>query len=365
MTRPPESRPRARDVGLFLGELPAGPHNAITDVGGVLVGHVSLWRDEPAAIRTGVTAVLPHGGNLFREKVVATAHVINGFGKAAGTTQLLEIGVLETPIVLTNTLSVAAGIEGVVDHALAGNPEIGTTTGSVNAVVAECNDSQLNDMRGRHVRPAHVVQAIVQAAPGAVPEGHVGAGTGMVCYGWKGGIGTASRVTPQRLGGFTVGVLSLANFGTARLLTIGGAAVGQVVAPPPLSDGTWPPGAGSCVVVVATDAPASDRQLGRLARRVQTGLARTGTVGEHFSGDYALAFSTSNRVSHWTDGSTHSIRSLVEDRPVMDSLFQAVVEATEESVVNALFTADTVAGRDGRVRYGLPVEQALKLAADR
>jgi D-aminopeptidase len=327
----------------------------------VCVGQVTIWQDEPSVIRTGVTAVVPHAGNLFREKVVAAAYVINGFGKAAGTTQLVELGVLEAPIVLTNTLSVASAMEGVVGHALALNPEIGATTGGINAVVAECNDSQLNDMRGRHVRPEHAVQAITAAASGSVAEGHVGAGAGMVCYGWKGGIGTASRVTPGPADGFTVGVLSLANFGAARHLRIGGAAIGESVVPPSQADGTWPQGAGSCIVVIATDAPASDRQLERLARRTQTGLARTGTIGEHFSGDYAFAFSTASRLPHWSAERTRSTQSLVEDARVMDGLFQAVVEATEESVINALFTADTVVGHEGRIRYGLPVDEVRQL----
>jgi D-aminopeptidase len=347
----------------MLGELPPGLNNAITDVEGVRVGQVTIWHDAPAMVRTGVTAVLPHGGNVFREKVVAAAHVINGFGKPAGLTQLVELGVLETPIVMTNTLSVGAAFEGLVTYALAANPEIGTTTGGINAVVAECNDSQLSDMRGRHVRPEHIVQAIAEATSGKVAEGHVGAGAGMVCYGWKGGIGTASRVTHEQSGGYTVGVLSLTNFGAARHLRIGGMAIGESIIPPSGGDGTWPHGAGSCITVVATDAPASDRQLGRLARRVQTGLARTGTIGEHFSGEYVFAFSTAARIPHWPDGKSRSVDSVVEDSAVMDGLFQAVVEATEESVVNALFTADTVTGQSGRVRYGLPVDDVLRLIA--
>jgi D-aminopeptidase len=334
-------------------------------VEGVRVGHVTLWHDDPSVVRTGVTAILPHGDNLFREKVVAAAHVINGFGKPAGLTQLVELGLLETPLVLTNTLSVGAAIEGVITHALAANPEIGTTTGGVNAVVAECNDSQLSEMRGRHVRPEHVVQAIVEASAGRIAEGHVGAGAGMVCYGWKGGIGTASRITPKRSGGYTVGVLSLANFGAAPHLRIGGTSIGESIVPPAGADGTWPDGAGSCITVIATDAPASDRHLERLARRVQTGLARTGTIGEHFSGEYAFAFSTATRVPHWSDGATRSAQSLVEEAAVMDSLFQAVVEATEESVINALFTADTVTGQNGRVRYGLPVDAVRRLMEGR
>jgi len=346
---------------VVLGELPPGLNNAITDVEGVRVSHVTIWHDAPAMVRTGVTAVLPHGGNVFREKVVAAAHVINGFGKPAGLTQLVELGVLETPIVMTNTLSVGAAFEGLVTHALAANPEIGTTTGGVNAVVAECNDSQLSDMRGRHVRPEHIVQAITEARSGKVAEGHVGAGAGMVCYGWKGGIGTASRVTPERSGGYTVGVLSLTNFGAARHLRIGSTSVGESIVPPSAADGTWPHGAGSCITVIATDAPASDRQLQRLARRVQTGLARTGTIGEHFSGEYAFAFSTATRIPHGSNNATRSAQSLVEEAEVMDGLFQAVVEATEESVINALFTADTVVGQNGRVRYGLPVDAVRQL----
>ncbi len=360
-SQPPPARPRARDRGLKLGLLPAGVHNTITDVKGVQVGQVTLWRDEPAVVRTGVTAIVPHGGDLFREKVVAAAHVINGFGKAAGLTQLAELGVLETPILLTNTLSVGPVMEGGVRHALASNPEIGTTTGGVNVVVAECNDSQLNDMRGCHVRPDHALEAIQAATPGPVAEGHVGAGTGMVCYGWKGGIGTASRVTPPDVGGFTVGVLTLANFGAHPHLTIAGRRVGDALTPPPRSDGTWPPGAGSCIVVIATDAPLSDRQLTRLARRAQTGLARTGTIGEHFSGDYALAFTTAFRVPHWPDERISQHATLVETSEVMDGLFQSVVEATEEAVVNALFTADTVVGNEGRVRHGFPVDEYMRL----
>jgi D-aminopeptidase len=361
VSQPPPPRLRARERGVKLGLLPTGTDNAITDVKGVRVGQVTLWQDEPVPVRTGVTAILPHDGELFREKVVAAAHVINGFGKAVGLTQLTELGVLETPILLTNTLSVAPVMEGGVQHALASNPEIGTTTGGVNVVVAECNDSQLNDMRGCHVRPEHAIEAIQAAAPGPVAEGHVGAGTGMVCYGWRGGIGTSSRLIPADIGGFTVGVLTLANFGAPPHLTIAGRRVGEMLTPPPRSDGTWPPGAGSCIVVIATDAPLSDRQLARLARRAQTGLARTGTIGEHFSGDYALAFTTAFRVPHWPHERISQQLALVETSEVMDGLFQSVVEATDEAVVNALFTADTVVGNQGRVRHGFPVDECMRL----
>jgi len=358
---PPPARPRARALGLALGRLSPGPLNAITDVAGVRVGHVTLI-DAAGPVRTGVTAVLPHGGNLFREKVVAAVHVINAFGKATGTTQVAELGVIETPVILTNTLSVGAAFEGLVRDALRHNPEIGRGTGSVNPLVAECNDSYLNDLRGLWVRPEHVLAAIEGASAGPVREGVVGAGTGMSCYGWKGGIGTSSRRVDATRGGYTLGVLVLANFGRARDLVIDGVRVGEVVTPPRQRLAAPPP-AGSCIVLIATDAPASARQLGRLARRAQTGLARTGSFGEHGSGEYAVAWSTARTVPHWPAGPTLSALELAEDGPVADALFQAVVEATEEAVIDALFTADTLDGRDGHIRHGLPVEEVLALLA--
>ena len=356
-------RPRAQALGLRLGDLQPGPINSITDVPGVLVGHTTLIDDGGAdlshAVRTGVTAILPHPGNLFREKVPSAIHVINGFGKIVGSTQVDELGVIETPIILTNTLSVGTAFNGVVEHALNFNPEIGDTTGSVNPVVAECNDSQLNDMRGRHVKREHVRIAIEQAQTGPVLEGSVGAGTGMVCYGWKGGIGTASRRLRLSAGNFTLGILALANFGEPNQLTIRGRRVGEHIAPPPAHDPNSSRSAGSCVVVLATDAPLSDRQLGRLSHRVQNGLARTGTIGAHMSGEYVIAFTTSRRIAHWPMSESLGSHELAEDGNVIDGLFQAVVEATEESVINALFTANTVVGREGHVRYGFPVGEVL------
>ena len=342
-----------------------GSQNAITDVEGVLVGHVSLYSGEPGGdgpiVRTGVTAVLPHAGNLFREKVPAAVHVINGFGKAVGFTQVQELGVLETPIILTNTLSVGAGFDGLVEHALRENPEICHTTGSVNPVVLECNDWLLNDIRGRHVRVDHVLEAIQTAADGRVAEGAVGAGTGMIAYGWKGGIGTASRTLPARLGRSVVGVLALANFGRAGDLAIASLRVGEIVEPPPVCAGSLSERPqGSCVVVLATDAPASTRQLGRLARRVQSGLARTGSFCEHGSGEYVIAFSTARTVPHWPEERSYERHQLLEDGPLVDALFTAVVEATEEAVVNALFTAETVRGLDGNVAHALPSAPVLE-----
>jgi D-aminopeptidase len=360
METPPAARPRARELGVILGSMSPGQFNAITDVPGVRVGQVTLFsgsaEDGTACVRTGVTAIVPHVGNIFREKSPAAVHCINAFGKFTGTTQIDELGTLETPIVLTNTLSVGIGFEGLVEHALRENPEIGLTTTSVNAVVAECNDSYLNDMRGRHVQVEHVVRAIDTAAAGPVAEGVMGAGTGMVCYGWKGGIGTSSRIVRADAGEYTLGVLTLANFGGAPELTIGGLHVGADQLPPGYPRREAPPSlpAGSCIVVVATDAPLNTRQLGRIARRVQNGLARTGTYTHGQSGDYALVFSTARTISHWPAEPTTMAEELMDGGRTMNDLFQAAVEATEESVVNVLFVADTVHGRDGHVIHGLP-----------
>jgi len=347
-------RPRARDLGIRLGILEPGRYNAITDVGDVRVGHVTIIDAGSASpprgpARTGVTVVLPHGGNMFQLKVPAAVHVINAFGKAVGVTQLQELGVLETPIALTNTLSVGSAFEGLILHALAANPEIGRSTGNVNPVVAECSDAKLNDIRALLVRPEHVLEAIAAARPGPVAEGSVGAGTGMICYGWKGGIGTASRMTGGGAGSHVVGVLVLANFGSPGDLRIDGVPVGESLRPPgsqasaplPLSAPAQDAG-GSCVVVLATTAPADSRQLGRLARRTQNGLAWTGTFGEHGSGEYVIAFSTARLIPHSPDSEQPTAPVLPEDGPMMDLLFRAVAESVEEAVVNALLGAESM-----------------------
>ncbi len=360
-SRCPGPRPRARDLGVQVGRLTPGSHNAITDVPGVRVGHTRLFEDLPdgRAIRTGVTVVLPHGDNLFREKVVACAHVINGFGKPAGLSQINELGLLETPVALTNTLSVGAAMEGLVLDALDRNPEIGRSTDTVNPLVFECNDGGLNDIRGLHVRPDHVRRAIEAATGGPVEEGVVGAGTGMTCYGWKGGIGTSSREVELDGAEAIVGALVLANFGEPRDLVVAGVLVGQRISQPRLAvDG---PSAGSCIVVLATDAPLDHRQLQRLARHAQTGLARTGTYGRHKSGEFVVAFSTARRVAHGSGASAPLAATVVEDSSTMDRYFEAAVEATDEAVINALFVADTTYGTEGSVRDGLPTDEVCQL----
>jgi D-aminopeptidase len=343
--------------------------DAITDVPGVSVGHVTVFVDDAgpdggAIVRTGVTAILPHAGNVFREKVPAAIHIINGFGKITGTTQVAELGVIETPIVLTNTLSVGTAFGALVEHALRHNPEIGVSTGTVNPLVAECNDAQLNDIRCRHVTEEHVLDAIGRAQGGPVAEGHVGAGAGMVCYGWKGGIGSASRLVRTVGGHYAVGALVLANFGNARDLTIHGRHIGLRLGPPSAGPAESMVGSGSCIVILATDAPADSRQLERLARRAQNGLARTGSYGANMSGEYVVAFTTQRKIIHHSTQMELPANVLSEQGSMIDEFFQAVVEATEEAVLNALFTADTVRGKDGNVRFGLPVDGVLQLLAD-
>jgi D-aminopeptidase len=346
-----EARPRARDIGIRPGVLRPGKLNAIADVAGVRVGQVTLI--EGADIRTGVTAVLPHGGNLFQDKVPAGFAVGNGFGKFAGATQIAELGEIETPIVLTNTLSVAEGVAAAVEWTLAmtGNEQVR----SVNAVVGETNDGFLNDIRARRVTKADVLKAIESAAPGPVAEGDVGAGTGTQAFGWKGGIGTSSRVLPKRLGGHTVGVLAQTNYG--GILKIAGAPVGQALGQYYLKEAEKDYQAdGSVVIVIATNAPLSDRNLTRLARRAFLGIAATGSSMANGSGDYALAFSTAESVRRTQERRRQT--ALIEDRPndQMSPLFQAAAEATEEAVYNAMLQATTMTGAGGHRLEALPLD---------
>ena len=333
-------RPRARDLGIKVGVLAPGPLNAITDVAGVAVGHTTLVRG--ADVRTGVTAILPHQRNLFREKVAGAVFVGNAFGKLAGSTQVDELGEIETPILLTSTLNVWRVADALVDYMLAlpGNENVQ----SINPLVGETNDGYLNDIRGRHVGRDEVSAAIRTAKTGSVEEGAVGAGTGTVAFGFKGGIGTSSRKLPANLGGYTIGVLVQTNFG--GILTIAGAPVGQELGRYYLHD-ELDTAKGSVMVVLATDAPVDARNLKRLAARTMMGLARTGAAGSNGSGDYAIAFST-----------VHSTSLVSND--AMSPLFLAAIEATEEAVYNSLLRATNTTGH-GHTVEALPIDKTLEI----
>jgi D-aminopeptidase len=351
-------RPRARDLGIRPGVFEPGPRNAITDVPGVRVGHTTIVSGDN--VRTGVTAILPHSGNMFREKVAAAIHVFNAFGKLVGSTQVQELGQLETPIVLTNTLSVWDAAAATADWVLAqpGNENVR----SINPVVGETNDGWLNDIRGRHVKAEHVRQALEGAKSGPVEEGSVGAGTGTMAFGWKGGIGTSSRKLPDRAGGYTIGVLVQTNFGGN--LTIDGVPVWRSLRPASARESSAAAPAygqtGSCMIVVATDAPLDARQLRRLAARAIHGMARTGSSGSHGSGDFVIAFSTTNR--YFADPAqqpSNPIALVREDN--LSPLFQAVIEATEEAIYNSLLRATTVRGTGGHVAEAIPADRLREL----
>lgn len=366
----PESRPRARDLGITIGILPTGPLNSITDVAGVGVGQTTIIKGEN--IRTGVTAILPHGGNLFREKVPGAVFVGNGFGKLVGSTQVNELGEIETPILLTSTLSVPKTADLLMDYMLGlpGNEQVR----SINPLVAETNDGGLNDIRGRHITRDDVFNAINKAVRGLPDEGSVGAGTGTVAFGWKGGIGTASRKLPAGLGGYTLGVLVQSNFG--GVLMIDGVPVGEElgqyylknaasVSIPTVRKGSKNPVAivpgsdladGSIIIVIATDAPLDHRQLMRLASRSMIGLGRTGASMTNGSGDYAIAFSTANRID--ASQTVRDIKVLGND--AMSPLFQAVIEATEEAIINSILKATTVTG-NGRTVEALPIDRLREM----
>lgn len=344
-----QQRPRARDLGIAPGVLTPGALNAITDVEGVRVGQTTIVEGD--RVRTGVTAIVPHGGNLFQDKVAGAVFVGNAFGKLAGSTQVAELGTIETPIVLTNTLSVGVAMDAIVRYTLAqpGNEQVR----SVNAVVGETNDGGLNDIRGLHVTRAHVIDAIRNAKPGAVQEGTVGAGTGTICYGWKGGIGTSSRKTG---GGYTVGVLAQTNFGGN--LTIGGVPIFKSLQPPRRGSNPAPVD-GSCMLVVATDAPIDARDLKRLAARAVFGLGRTGSAYSNGSGDFAVAFSTSPEMrSGFNDNAARSRKVLPPEAAT--PLFEAALEATEEAVYNSLLQATSVRSANGTAE-AIPTDKLREL----
>lgn len=359
-------RPRAREIGLRVGILPTGSLNALTDVPGVLVGHTTIIRGDN--IRTGVTAILPHSGNLFREKVPGAVFVGNGFGKLAGSTQVNELGEIETPILLTSTLSVPRVADAVLDYMLSlqGNEDVQ----SINPLVGETNDGSLNDIRGRHITRDDVLGAIKNAKSGSVEEGCVGAGTGTIAFGFKGGIGSSSRKLPASLGGYSVGVLVQTNFG--GVLTINGAPVGQALRRYYLRDeveraigstDVQNRADGSIIIVVATDAPVDARNLRRIATRTMLGMARTGGSASNGSGDYAIAFSTSPDVRIRTlSPAERTMPRIVKSLPndAMSPIFQAVIEATEEAIYNSLFKATTMSGR-GRTVEALPLDRTVEI----
>lgn len=326
-----------KEWDIRIGRMKKGPKNKITDVPGVTVGHCTLAQGD---VQTGVTALLPHGGDLFHDKVMAASYVINGFGKSAGLVEIDEMGFLETPILLTNTLSVGTASEALVRYMLERNPDIGETTGTVNPVVCECNDGQLNDIRGLHVREEHV-RAALSSCGEDFPEGAVGAGRGMKCHGLKGGIGSASR--RFKLGGetYTLGALVLTNHGSWRDLLVGGEPVGEKIPYPKAPE----PEKGSIITVLATDVPLSERQLKRVCRRVPVGISRCGGYCGNGSGEIALAFTTANRIPHYPETAVLPLRMLRDDD--IDTVFHAAAEAVEEAILSSMLHAEPVTGKHG------------------
>ncbi len=344
---------RARDYGIEIGVLKPGENNAITDVEGVTVGHTTIIEGDN--IRTGVTAILPHAKNIFQNKVPAAIYIGNGYGKLAGYSQVKELGNIETPIILTNTLSVPVATEALISYIL-DLPE-NVSVKSVNSIVGETNDGWLNDIRGRHVKQEHVLNAIKNAASGAVKEGNVGAGTGTICFGYKGGIGTASRVLPKSTGGYTVGVLVQTNFG--GVLEINGVPIDKELDRYPKY--SHYEGDGSCMIVVITDAPLDSRNLERLAKRAMLGLAKTGGIASNGSGDFVIAVSTAkdNLIPDKSESSFNTIKVLRNQDTT--SLFLATIEATEEAILNSLFTAETMTGHNGHTITSIPTKTIIEI----
>lgn len=346
---------RVRDYGIEIGVLKTGKDNAITDVEGVKVGHTTII--EGTDVRTGVTAILPHDGNIYQSKVPAAIYIGNGYGKLAGYSQVEELGNIETPVILTNTLSIPEASNALITHTL--NQPGNENVRSVNSIVGETNDGYLNDIRGRHVKEQHFLDAIQNSKTGRIEEGNVGAGTGTICFGFKGGIGTSSRVIPASMGGYTVGVLVQTNFG--GVLEINGFPVGKELGRYPYKDQIVEKSDGSCMIVVITDAPLSSRNLKRLAKRAIMGLAQTGGIASNGSGDYVIALSTYEDNLIPNEGDSPFLTKKVLKNEEITPLFLATIEATEEAIINSLFAAETMVGRDGHEIKALPVEKVLEL----
>ena len=358
---------KVRELGINIGKMATGPLNAITDVPGVKVGHETLIKGNGALVRgkgpvrTGVTIIFPHLGDTYIERVPAAAEWFNGFGECFGYGFIQEYGFMIGPIVLTNSLNVYSVANSLQDWSIKQHPEAGLDVHGLLCVVSECSDAFLNDIQGRHVKQEHVFNAIRNADGGKIKEGSIGAGTGMVAFEWKGGIGSSSRIIPQKQGDFTLGVLTLANFGVHDQLIINGVPVGNE-----LTQRQTPPvqreKEGSCVMVVATDAPLSSQQLQRLNRRAILGMARTGGTGRNSSGDLAITFSTANKITR--DPKPEKVNRTtvheLEDH-IINELFQATVDATEEAILNSMFMSDTMKGRDNHVVYGLPIPEVISI----
>ena len=346
---------RARDYGITIGVMNPGKNNAITDVEGVKIGHVTKISGD--IIRTGVTAILPHEGNIFQEKVPAAMFIGNGFGKMTGYSQVKELGNIEAPIILTNTLSVPTASNALISYTLGlpGNENVR----SVNPIVGETNDGRLNDIRGRHIKEEDVLHAIQNAKDGRVEEGNVGAGTGTVCFGYKGGIGTSSRVIPSSLGGYTVGVLVQTNFG--GVLEINGVPIGKELGRFPFRNEILNDVDGSCMIVVITDAPLDSRNLERLAKRAIMGLAKTGGIASNGSGDYVIALSTAKQNFIDDSDASKLYKTEVLKNEDMSPLFMATIEATEEAIINSLFAAKTMTGYEGHKIESIPVDEVLDI----
>lgn len=363
---PPEPRCRARELGIGLGRYKPGKWNAITDVAGVKVGHSTIIRGPggplvagQGPVRTGVTAILPNPANVFEERVVGGGFILNGAGEVSGLTQLLEWGLIETPIFLTNTLSVGAVSDAAVKWMVERFPGIGGEHDVIIPLVGECDDSWLNDIAGRHVREEHVAEALRTASDGPVPEGSVGGGTGMITCDFKAGIGTSSRRLPESLGGYTVGVLVMSNFGVMRQLRVGGLPVGEVLEARYREIPRRIRNYGSIIAVVATDAPLISHQLTRLAKRASLGIGRVGSTAMHGSGEIVLAFSTANKVPRETRKMVYRMKILLDPR--LDPLYEACIEATEEAILNALCMARDMDGANGNVSRALPLADVKDL----
>ena len=337
---------KIRDYGISIGSYETGRRNSITDVKGVKVGHVTL---DEGKIKTGVTAILPHEGNIFREKLIGACHVINGFGKSTGLMQIEELGTIETPIILTNTLSVGTAHEALVRYMIKDNEDIGDTTGTVNPIICECNDGEINDIRGLHIKEEHVRKAIENAGEEFI-EGNVGGGTGMVCYEMKGGIGSSSRIVKLDNKEYSIGVLVMSNFGKLRDFVLNGDPIGTKLVKKIESDNATGE-KGSIILILATDIPLSHRQLKRVIKRTYPGISRTGSFTSNGSGEVVIGFSTANKISHYEEEDLVGIKILNENK--IDEVFKATVEATEEAILNSLICSTSTVNRDGNKVYSL------------